>query len=194
MRKLMNLLRRRRERMEQDLDRELRYHVDRRVDELCALGLSETEARRRATIELGGVAQVQEEVRETWVTGWLHDLPRDVRYGGRILRKNPGFTFVASLSLALGLGANAAIFSLFNHMLLRALPVPDPDGLVNLRAPGPKPGWHAGDLAATTTTFSAIRCFAIPRGLILSAFHCTATSGLWSALLDLVMCSPFHLE
>ncbi|MPY88977.1 MAG: FtsX-like permease family protein [Luteitalea sp.] len=140
MRKLTNLLRRKRDRMEQDLDRELRYHIDRRVDDLRTSGLSDAEARRQAAIELGGFAQVQEDVRDTWVVRWLHDVARDVRYGGRTLRKNLGFTFVAVVSLALGIGANAAVFSLCYQLLLQPLPVPEPNRLVNLAAMSPNPG------------------------------------------------------
>jgi hypothetical protein len=70
---ILNLFGRRRDRLERDLDRELRYHIDRRVDDMVKSGLSETEARRQASIEFGGMAQVQEEVRDTWICdGWTH--------------------------------------------------------------------------------------------------------------------------
>src|SRR5688500_13938921 len=100
MAKIFNLFGRRRDRMERDLDRELRYHLDRRVDDLVSTGLSETEARRQANLEIGGVAQVQEGVRETWIWRWLDALVRDVRYAVRGLMKSWGFTLGAGVVLA----------------------------------------------------------------------------------------------
>jgi predicted permease len=116
--------------MERDLERELRYHLDRRVEDLMNSGLSASEARRQGAIEFGGVAQVQEEVRYTWFWRWLHDLARDARYASRMLLRNPGFAATAILSLALGIGANTAIFSILHALVLRSLPVYEPQRLV----------------------------------------------------------------
>ncbi len=80
MAKILNLFRWRRDRLERDLERELRYHIDRRVDDMMKNGSSEAEARRQASIEFGGVAQVQEDVRDTWIWRWLDALMLDVRY------------------------------------------------------------------------------------------------------------------
>ena len=130
MRKILNLLRGRRARLENDLDRELRYHFDRRVEELRAEGRSEDGARKQAAIEMGGIEQVEEDVRETWTWRWLEDAVRDVRYAARSLRRSPGFTATAVLSLAIGIGASAALFSLVDQVLFRLLPVREPERLV----------------------------------------------------------------
>src|SRR5688500_12152922 len=130
LRRLLNLLKARRRRLEHDLDRELRDHLERRVADLRQAGLSEDDARRRAAIELGGVEQVREDVRETWVWRGLDDALRDVRYAARSLAHSPGFTATAVLSLAIGVGASAAIFSLADQVLFRLLPVREPERLV----------------------------------------------------------------
>lgn len=145
MARIFNLLPWRRRRLEQDLDRELRYHVDRRVEDLRRSGVSDAEARRRAALEFGGVLQVQEEVRDTWMWRWLDNWSRDVRYAGRTLKRSPGFTATAMLSLALGIGANAAIFSLVDQVLLRSLPVNDPERLVHL-------DWNGNSLSSVWGT------------------------------------------
>ncbi|HYE85573.1 MAG TPA: ABC transporter permease [Vicinamibacterales bacterium] len=116
--------------MDHDLERELRYHIERRVDDLIAGGLTEAGARRQAALEFGGVLQVQEEVRDTWIWRWLDTAQRDLQYAARLLRRSPGFAITALLSLALGIGASAAVFSLVDQVLLRRLPVRDPDRLV----------------------------------------------------------------
>ena len=132
MTKLVNLFRRRRDRLERDLDRELRYHLDRRVEELTKDGLGEPEARRRASIELGGVPQVQEAVRDTWIWRWLDELLRDVRYAMRSLTRSWGFTAGAGTVLALTIGASIAIFSVVNTVLLQPLAYPDAERLVSV--------------------------------------------------------------
>jgi predicted permease len=132
MMRLLSLFRRRRDRLERDLDRELRYHVDRRVEDLIKDGLSEPEARRRASIELGGVPQVQEAVRDAWIWRWLDALVRDVRYAVRSLTRGWGFALGASAVLALAIGANVAIFSVVNTVLLQPLPYPDANRIVSV--------------------------------------------------------------
>lgn len=132
MAKLFNLFRRKRAQLEHDLDRELRYHVDRRVDDMIQQGVSEPEARRRARIEFGGVEQVKEEVRDTWTWAWLEALAADSRYAIRSLRKSWGFSLGAVTVLALGIGATVAIFSIVNTVLLRPLPYPESERLVSV--------------------------------------------------------------
>ncbi len=146
--KLLNLFGSRRRRMEQELDRELRYHLERRVDDLMASGVGESEARRRAAIQFGGVSQVQEEVRDAWFSRWLDDRSRDMRLAMRTLKRNPGFATTAILSLALGIGANTAIFSVFDQLLLRKLPVREPERLVLVDWIGSRVGttWGSGNL------------------------------------------------
>jgi hypothetical protein len=108
----------------------LRYHIDHRVSDLVRSGLPEWEARRQATLELGGLTQVQEEVRDVWLTRWLRDFAYDLRFSARSFVRSPSFTFTAVLSLALGIGATTAIYSLVDQVVLRALPVHQPERLV----------------------------------------------------------------
>jgi putative ABC transport system permease protein len=128
MRQILNWLRRRK--LESGLDRELEYHIDRRVSDLVRSGLPEREARRQATLELGGLSQVQEEVRDVWLSRWLRDFAYDIRYSARSFLRSPSFTATTVLSLALGIGATTAIYSLVNQVVLQALPVHQPERLV----------------------------------------------------------------
>src|SRR6266516_593407 len=116
--------------LESDLDRELKYHIDRRVSDLIHSGLPEPEARRRAALELGGATQVREEVRDIWLTRWLRDFVYDLRFSARSFLRSPSFTATSVLSLALGIGATTAIYSLVDQVVLHALPVRDPGRLV----------------------------------------------------------------
>src|ERR1051326_4904896 len=133
MRKLFNLVRCTRSRMEHELEKEMQYHVERRVTDLLNAGIDEADARRQIAIEFGSVTQLKEETRDTWYLRWLHDFGRDVRYSVRmLLGRSPAFTATALLSLALGIGANTAIFTLIDAVLLRLLPVNKPEELVSL--------------------------------------------------------------
>jgi predicted permease len=115
--------------LERGLDRELQYHYDRRVLDLTSAGLPESDARRRVAVELG-LVQVREEVRDVWLTRWLRDFLYDLRFSLRSLLRTPGFTAATLLSLALGIGATTAIYSLVDQVILHALPVRDPGRLV----------------------------------------------------------------
>jgi predicted permease len=115
--------------LERGLDREIQYHLDRRVADLTAAGIPEPEARRRVAVELG-LAQVREEVRDVWLTRWLRDFIYDLRFSARSFLRSPGFTATTLLSLALGIGATTAIYSLVDQVILHALPVHDPARLV----------------------------------------------------------------
>jgi predicted permease len=120
----------RRKKLESGLDRELRYHLDRRIIDLERSGLPTREARRQALLELGGIAQIQEEVRDIWLTRWLRDFAYDLRLSTRSFLRTPSFTITAVLSLVLGIGATTAIYSLVDQVLLHALPVRQPERLV----------------------------------------------------------------
>jgi putative ABC transport system permease protein len=122
----------RRDQVEQDLNEELQYHVERKTQEYVSAGLTLEEARRRARREFGGLEQSKENCRDARRVNYIQDLLQDLGFGFRMLRNSPAFALVAILTLALGIGANTAIFSVIHGVLLRPLPFPGQDQLTML--------------------------------------------------------------
>jgi len=122
--------------MDRELDEELRYHLERQIEEHISRGMPPALARREALLAIGGLDQRKEECRDMRKTRVLEDLARDLRYAVRTLRRSPGFTAVIVASLALGIGANTAMFSAIDAVMLRLLPVRQPERLVVLEWTG----------------------------------------------------------
>jgi putative ABC transport system permease protein len=150
-----------RNRLESQLDAELRDHFDRLVGDFIARGYAENEARRLARLEFGGMDQVKEACRDARGTRWVDETLQDARYGLRGFRKNPGFTIVAIITLAIGVGANLAIFNVVDALLLRPLPVANPSELVTFSR------WN-GNNSSESFSYPQIRELADRRDLFAS--------------------------
>jgi macrolide transport system ATP-binding/permease protein len=166
--KFRQLRSRRRAAREADLDRELQDHLDLEAEDQRESGLSPEGAAYAARRAFGNTMQVKEEVRMAWGLQWLETLLQDLSYGLRQLRRNPGFAAVAVITLALGIGANTAIFSLIDAVMLSSMPVRDPSQLVLLRWKAHQSPHHVGsssfgDCPGSSSSASASGCvFPIP--------------------------------
>jgi predicted permease len=143
----------RRGQTEKHLDAELRFHLEQRIADLVGAGMAPEEARRRARLEFGGLDQVKEECRDVGRARIVETLIQDLRYGARMLRKNIGYTALAIVVLALGIGVNAAIFSAVNAALLRPLPFPRPERLMQVMHIAPKNVAGGGMFGVATGNF-----------------------------------------
>jgi predicted permease len=144
------------------LDEEIRAHLEQEVEVNVARGLSVEEARRQARIAFGNLALVREDSRAAWRWSWQEHLRQDVRYALRTLRKSSGFAAVAVLTLALGIGANTAIFTLIDALLLRALPVPSPGALLQVSM---TPGDARESQLSESLSYPAVRVLADQRDI-----------------------------
>ena len=149
----------RRKRMLEDLDRDIREHIDIETQDNIARGMSPEDARYAAMRKFGNVRRVKEETREVWILVWLEQLQQDVRFALRTLRKNPGFALTAVIILALGIAANVIVFGVLQGLDLRPLDVPHADRVMTLQ---PKNGGpflaypEVRDVRDDNTVFSAV--------------------------------------
>src|ERR1700693_3307282 len=163
-----------RQAVEHELDQELHFHLEQQIELNVSAGMPRLEARRAGLRGFGGVEQMKEECRDMRGVSWIQDLAQDLRYGLRLLRKSPGFTGVAVITLALGIGANTAIFSVANAVIFRPLPYDHPQTLVGIETRNVKQ--PELDLSSSADDFFDLREHA-------KSFHpMAAISPLWNVV------------
>lgn len=142
-----------RSRMEREMDAELRFHIEAYAEDLVRSGVPRAQALRRARIEFGGIERAKEECREARGVNFLETLFQDLRYGVRMLAKNPAFTAIAVLTLALGIGANTAIFSCIDAWIIKPLPYRQSDRLMVFATHDKKNGWTSEGVTSAADFF-----------------------------------------
>ena len=142
------------------LDEDMRDHLEHEVELNIARGMSSDEARRQARLAFGNLALMREDARAVWAWAWLDQIRQDGRYALRTLCKSPGFATVAVLTLSLGIGANTAIFTLINALMLRSLPVPNPEQLLQVSM---TPGGARHSALSDSLSYPAVRALADQR-------------------------------
>ena len=139
--------------IERHLDKELRFHLQQQIDGYIAAGLTPDEARRKARFDFGGLDQIKEECRDVRPTRWIDDFGRDLRFGWRMLRRDPGFTTVALTVLALGIGAGTAVYSVADAVVLRGIPFDEHDRIAAVLSIDTKSPTTFGGGSTTTQTY-----------------------------------------
>jgi len=168
----------RRDKLNRDLADELKFHVEMRTRENVAAGMSPKEARDAALRQFGNVGAVTEETREAWGLAWLETLGQDLKYGLRMLAKNPGFTAVAVITLGLGIGVNTTVFSFIRGLLLRKPPIADPARVMMLCSIDPKGDWMPDEAPVSAPDFLDWRRQATSySGMAAGAFYSFTLSG-----------------
>jgi len=172
---------------ERDMDAELRFHLETYADDLIRRGVPRDEALRRAHLEFGGLERAKEGCRDARGISFLESFLQDLRFGARTFRKSPGFTSIAILTLALGIGANAAISGLVDSAILRALPFREPDRLVHIWTIGPDGDSHT----PSPTQYAALRktssSFENISGMGGADYFCGSDESNWQTLSGLVV-------
>jgi predicted permease len=177
----------RRSRLERDMDAELRFHLETYTDDLIRSGVPRDEAFRRAQLEFGGLERAKEECRDARGITLFESFFQDLRFGARTFCKSPAFTSVAILTLALGIGANAAIFGLVNSALLRAEPFRDPDRLVHIWTIGDDGDSHTPSPAQYTAIQETSASFENVSGIGWADYFYGADESTWQTLSGLVV-------